>query len=164
MNDCPRFGEELSDVALGRAPSDALCEHLAQCSACTAQLERRCALAARMDAAVQALVRAQPSGRSEDIAARARVAQPQAQNRQWPVLVAGAAIAASLALIFGLRMLPPHSPSTANIVGLMQWHSPTASLLEPQGSILHAPLRDRWFAPATTPSHFEPSPGDRDGT
>ena len=166
MNACSAFGEELSDVALGSAPSEALSAHLAQCSACTALLARQRALAARMDAAVHALVSTQPERLPENIVARIRFARPQSQhqNRPWAGIAACAAIAASLALIFGLRGWEPHAPTGANVVGITQWHSPTAALLEPQGSILHSPLRDRWFDPATRPSHSEPSPGETHGT
>lgn len=164
MSRCAELRDELADVALGGQAGDGLSSHLAQCPACVAELERQRALVQRMDAAVRALVQAQPPARIlEGVAARVRGAQPQPWRRPWIGIAAGAAIAASVAIIFGLRALQPQTPAS-NIVALETWRSPTASLLESHGSVLQAPLRDVWFDFASKPSHSEPSPGESHGT
>jgi anti-sigma factor RsiW len=165
MNRCAAMSEELTEVALGRRASEALSSHLEECRACAAELERQRVLGQRMDAVVGALVRVEPPERLlEDITARARSARVQPWS--WPraVIAVGAAIAASVAVVFGLRGLQPHTTPGPSVVALTAWRSPTASLLEPQGSVLQAPLRDVWFDPGPRPSHSEPSPGETHGT
>lgn len=164
MSRCGELRDELADVALGGQAGDALSRHLAECPACAAELERQQALARRMDAAVRTLVQAQPPARMlEGVATRVRVAQRRPARRAWGAIAAGAAIAASVALIFGLRALQPQAP-VAGVVALTHWRSPTASLLEPRGSVLRAPLGDVWFDFSSRPSHSEPSPGESHGT
>ncbi len=159
MNHCDEMKDALAEVALGEQPSETLAAHLAECAACTARLERQRALAQRMDAAVLALVRAQPAERlQEDIAARFRLAAPGSRRRQRSWIAAGAALAASIALFLGVRGLQPHTTPIPNTVALTQWRSPTAVLLEPLNGVRHAPSRDG--SPSGSPStHSQRAPG-----
>jgi anti-sigma factor RsiW len=138
---------ELAEVALGAAPSEALSLHLSECRACAAELERQRALARRMEVAVNALARSQvPSRLFESITARARSTQrSQPWSGAWRGAALGAALAASaIGLIFALRA--PQSPVKPDAASaLAAWRSPTGALLEPRGSVLASPLYDVWF-------------------
>jgi anti-sigma factor RsiW len=167
MNHCEAMSDELIEVALGRPASEALRTHLEECSACAAELERQRALAGRMDAAVNALVRSQPPSRLlASIAARARnTPQTQRWNRALPRAAVVAALVASIAgLIFGFRAMHPAATPASSTAALAAWRSPTAVLLKPRGSVLHAPLRDIWFDPKLSPSRSQRTQGDTHAT
>jgi len=165
MNDCSAMREQLADVALGRPAGEALSSHLRECGACAAEVERLRALALRMDTAVHEWVRAEPPESLMDgVAARVRDAAPNPWGRRWPGIAVGVGLAASVALALGLRALEPPAAQGPNIIALTAWRSPTASLLELHGSVLHAPLRDPWFDAGPRPSRSQPTPGERHGT
>jgi anti-sigma factor RsiW len=133
MNHCSEFREHLEDVALGVAPAPSLSRHLAECAACAAELERQRALVQRLDAAVNAIVRAQPPPQLHAGVAARITAAPVSRRRAMGLRIAAfAAIAAALILGIGFRTLerPPAPPS--ELSALTAWHSPTASLLDPE--------------------------------
>ncbi|HEY5096294.1 MAG TPA: hypothetical protein VII69_14370 [Candidatus Eremiobacteraceae bacterium] len=166
MNRCTALSEELTDVGLGRRASEALTSHLADCPSCAAELERRRALALRMDAAVSGLVGSQPPAwLIESIAARARSAQPpRVLNGTWPDTAVVSALAASvIAVIIGLRAMLP-TAMQHDSAALSAWRSPTAALMEPRGSVLSAPLHDFWFDVEPSPSRSKPTPGESHAT
>lgn len=135
--------DELAEVALGNAASDALSIHVRECAACVAELERQRALAQRMDLAVNVLVRSEPPPRLlESIAARARSEQrPQPWIGTWRRVAVVAALAtAVIGLMFGLRERQPPAASGADVAALIAWRSPTDAFLERRGSVLEAPL------------------------
>jgi hypothetical protein len=162
MNHCESLRDALEDAALGCTPSEALVAHIAQCSSCTAELDRRRALAFGIDAAVVAIVNAQPSSRlAERIIAQTRNApQIPPSNRAWPRIAVGVALAASVtALIIGLRETTPPATHDHDLSALSAWHSPTATLMMARGSVLAAPLRDSWFEGEPETSLTRPTPG-----
>jgi hypothetical protein len=162
MNHCEMMSDALDDAALGRIASESLRVHLVQCSACTAELERRRALAGRIDAAVVAIVSSQPSSRlPARIAAQIRgAAQTGPSIGIWPRIAVGAALAASVAtLIVGVRAIPPPATHNHELSTLSAWRSPTSALMAPRGSIIAAPLRDTWFDAEPGTSHTGPMPG-----
>jgi len=162
MSACETLRDELAEVALGAPPSETLRSHLETCDACDAELERLRALAQHIDEAVCALVRATPPEKLlDDVLARARSSQAgMPRLLRTGVAVGAAAIAASIAIVFGVRGIQPHNPQVANVAGLTSWHSPTAMLLKPHDSVLFAPLRDPRFDIDTTPSHTKRSLGE----
>jgi anti-sigma factor RsiW len=145
MNACHSVASALDDAALGAPASRALATHLVTCAACAAHLERRRALAQRIDRMVGDIVRAEPpAGFAERVAARRSAAQPRRWSRVWLIAPAGLALAAAL-LIFvttigGVRGTPP----VASVAAISTWRSPTASLLVSRSSVLGTPftLRD----------------------
>jgi len=149
--------DELADIAIGGTASQGASDHLSECAACAAELERYRALARRMDAAVNALVRSQPSSRLlQRVAAWAESTErPQPPRRAWTGVAAGAALAASLiALMFGLRASRPPMTPGADSAALAAWRSPTSALLKPHGTVLEAPLHDAWFNVDQRPSRL----------
>jgi anti-sigma factor RsiW len=185
MNDCVGLRKELAEAALGQPASEALSRHLEECAACATELQRQRELVQRIDAAVAILVRGEPSAKLlEAIRARTRGvpragsteldagragardsgAEPRAWSRRWAGITAGAAIAASVAMIIGLQVLRLHVSPVSSAVALTAWRSPTAALLELHGSVLHAPLRDVWFDPHGSAAHSKPLPGGTHGT
>ena len=152
MNRCGKMREQIADVALGAASSEPLTLHLAECAACSAELERQRLLVQRVDLAVETLVRAEPPSRLlEGIITRAQGTRaPRPWFGGWrgvAVSVAFAAVIAGLSL--GLRASGWMSRQDAAAV--MAWRSPTAALLEPLGNVVVAPLDDSW-------SHFKLTP------
>jgi anti-sigma factor RsiW len=172
MSRCDALRDELADAALGQPASEALRRHLEECEHCAPELQRQHALVQRMDAAVSGLVRAEPRAkllesvqeRTQRAGPLAGEAGPRTWSRQWVGIAAGAAIAASLAVAVGVHVLRPHATPVSSAVAVTTWRSPTAALLEPHGSVLHAPLRDIWFDLGSGQSHSKPSPGDTHGT
>jgi anti-sigma factor RsiW len=134
MNHCPEFREHLEDAALGDAPAPEFTRHLAECPACTAELARQRALVQRIDAAVHAVVRAQPPSQLHaGVAARLTAARPSFWNAgRVRAAVLAAAVAAALTFGIGLRALDHPSAPAPDVTALTSWHSPTASLLDPE--------------------------------
>jgi anti-sigma factor RsiW len=162
MSHCESMNDALDDAALGDSVNESLRIHLAQCCACTAELERRRALARRIDEAVVALANAQPaSALPQRIGAQIRSAsQKRTPNRVWPRIAIGAALAASIAgFVVGLRAVPPPAAHGHELSALSSWRSPTGALMESRGSVLVAPLRDTWFNAGPATSHPQPTPG-----
>lgn len=142
------YQDELGDVALGRPASDALAIHLRECGDCVAQLERQRALAHRMDVALNALVRSEPSpALIASITARVRRSvRPRPWFAAWPRAAIGAAFAVAVCgVLFGLRTMQSPAPAVSGAAALTAWRSPTSALLKPHGSVLEAPLQDIWF-------------------
>lgn len=149
MNDCGAMNAELAEVALGNAASKEFDTHLRECPACTAELERRRALARRMDAAVNVLVRAEPPSRLlESINLRARSTRRRQQwIGPWQRVALGAVLVAGvIGLMFGLRGLQPPVARGADVAALTAWRSPTRMLLQRRGSVLDVPLDRVTFA------------------
>jgi anti-sigma factor RsiW len=172
MTGCDAMREDLVEAALGQPASETLRSHLDECEACVAELERQRALAQRMDAAVGRFVSTEPPAKLlEGVRARARITRSQdgstqqrSWRRRWAGISVGAAIAASLVLMVGVQLLRHHPISGSSAVALTAWRSPTAALLVPLGSVLHAPLRDVWFDPSGRRAHSKPLPGGTHGT
>jgi anti-sigma factor RsiW len=166
MSHCDELREEILEVALGATPSETLRSHLETCIACKTELARQRALAQQMDEAVYNVVRATPPEKMFDsVMARALSSEPRMRRSPWVGVAAGAtAIAASLIVLFGLRAFQPHTSPVTSDVALTSWHSPTAALLRPHGSVLFTPLRDPRFDIESTPSHTKHSLGETHGT
>jgi anti-sigma factor RsiW len=172
MSRCDALRGELADAALGQPVSEPLRSHLGECDICAAELQRQRALVQRMDAAVGRLVRAEPPAkllkavreRTRRAGPLAGEARPRSWSRQRVGIAAGAAIAACLAIAVGVNVLRPHGTPVSSAIAVTAWRSPTAVLLEPRGSVLHAPLRDIWFDLGSGLSHSKPSPGETHGT
>lgn len=138
MNRCARLRDDLEDVALGAAATPELSRHLAECSACAAELERQRALLQRIDAAVHAVVRAEPPAQlPAGVAARLTATRRPAiwnARRPWYAALAVATVAALL-VSFGFRVLEPPPVSQTELSALTAWRSPTASLLAPIATV-----------------------------
>jgi anti-sigma factor RsiW len=164
MSPCTQHAAEIADVALGATPGPALSLHLDECPACTRELARQRALARRIAAAVNALVRAEPPSdlaarivtrlRVNDSASSAfRKPRPAIRNARPTILVGATLAAAVLAAFFLLRsVLPPNSNSNTNAAAIVHWHSPTSSLLESRISVRMQPHSLR-VTPAKPHSH-----------
>jgi anti-sigma factor RsiW len=137
MTSCTAFASALDDVALGMMPSSVLAAHLCTCAACATQLERRRALAQRIDGALGAYVRAEPSPRlAERIATRAWAQRPRRRRPVWLGVSAGVALVAGvLVFVFapGGGRVPVHP---TDVAALVAWRSPTASLLVSRNDVL----------------------------
>jgi hypothetical protein len=129
MNTCTAFSADIEDVALGIEPSDALRDHLRTCEACARELDRRRALAMRIDGAVAALVRREPRHAiGSGLTAMPRSSMWRSWAAEPAVWIAAAAVI--VAFFFAGRMFaPPPADPTAS--ALVRWKSPTSSLLSP---------------------------------
>jgi anti-sigma factor RsiW len=141
MTTCTAWASEIDDVALGVAPSSAFDAHLHACAACAEHLERRRALAQRIDGALGVYVRAEPSARlAERIATLAWAQRPRHRRPTWLGLPVGAALAAGL-LIFvyalGGGRVAVHP---TDVAAMDAWRSPTASLLVSSSNVLGSPF------------------------
>jgi anti-sigma factor RsiW len=158
MTACKALREDIDDAALGERISDELQVHLRDCTACTMDLERRRALAGRMDAAVHRFVREQPPAQllSSTIASVRRAQPSRPWTRVWPpAAIATALVASIIGVTIGVHAIHPATTRGADAPTLATWHSPTAELLDERGSILEAPLRDRWFDPRPQNFHSQ---------
>lgn len=134
MNPCLDLHEQLEEVALGAVPAPELSRHLAECPACAAEVERQRALLARIDAAVHAVVRAEPPPQlPAGVAARLTAARRPAV-RPWYAALAAAALVALIASV-GLHALVRPPVSSSELSALTAWRSPTDSLLAPLGAV-----------------------------
>lgn len=157
------YGDELDEVALGKPASDEFSAHLRACRDCAGQLERRRALAQRMDAAVNALVRCEPSpALLASITARVRRTEPaRPWFEAWPRAAIGAAVAVAVfGVLFGLRTMQSPPPAASAAAALTAWRSPTSALLKPHGSVLDAPLHDLWFDPEPRHTRLQRTSGE----
>jgi hypothetical protein len=151
MSPCTEHAAEIADVALGAAPGPALRRHLDECAPCAQGLARQRALARRLDAAVDLLVRAEPppelAGRivtrvrlTDSARPGFRKARPAIRIARPTTLIWATLAAVVLAAFFLVRsVLPPTSNSTANAAAIVHWHSPTSSLLESRISVRMQP-------------------------
>jgi anti-sigma factor RsiW len=142
MNDCSAFAAQIDDVALGDAPGSALAAHLVTCADCATELERKRALAQRIDRAVGAYVRAEPPPDLAERIASGRSGPPPARawRARWIGIPAGIALAAALLLLF-LSQAGLRSPQRgADIAAIAAWRSPTVSLLVSRGNVLGTPF------------------------
>jgi anti-sigma factor RsiW len=142
MKTCIALASAIDDAALGATPSDALIAHVATCSACASRLERRRALAQRIDGAVQAYVRAElPPGLGGRNGARPSAQRPSRWRTVWLGVPAGVALAAALFVFVashgGTRIT---TARPADIAALAAWRSPTASLLVSRSNVLDTPF------------------------
>jgi anti-sigma factor RsiW len=138
MTTCTAWASAIDDVALGVAPSSAFATHLHTCAACAEQLERRRALAQRIDGALGAYVRAEPPARlAERIATLVWAKRSRHRRRAWLVGIPVVAALAAGLLIFvdalggGRAVIHP-----TDVAALEAWRSPTASLLVSRNSVL----------------------------
>lgn len=128
MTYCRERDDALCGLAAG-GDDDALLAHLQQCEGCAAELERRRALMARIDAAAREIA-AVPAP-AITIAAR----QPPRWNARYAFAACAAAIVLAVIILAG--RMPQRTPPAQSIV---TWHSPTANLLRSTVSIVNAPL------------------------
>jgi hypothetical protein len=120
----------LDDAALGAELPETVRVHLLGCRDCAAELERRHALARRLDTLVAARANAQlPSDLGSRVLAQiqrdARV-RPSARAVWRPVAAAFVLAVIAFAILARTAFAPP--PLAAPLVS---WQSPTAGLLEP---------------------------------
>jgi anti-sigma factor RsiW len=153
MKTCIVLASAIDDAALGATSSDALMEHLANCAACAARLERRRALARRIDHAVESYVRVElPPGLPDRIGARVTGRRPPRWRGVWLGVPALVALRAGLMIFVSL-----HGTRTttrpADIAALAAWRSPTASLLVSRSNVLDQPFTLRGVRAATDRFH-----------
>lgn len=142
MKACTTIASALDDVALGAHPSHALATHLKTCPACAAQLERKRAIAERIDRGIVTAVRAElPPGVAERIAARTSFRRPQRRRFVWLGVPAAMAFACAILIFVSLVDNRRTSLHPTDVGAFTAWHSPTASLLISRGNVLRTPLR-----------------------
>jgi anti-sigma factor RsiW len=137
MTACPKWKDELLDLALGLPPSRELEEHLKECLACSEALAEFRRGRERMDEAVLKLVpRAEPSAafraqlmaRLEEAPAR----QPAWSGWAWVLTAAAWFAVISAWLVFSNRSRRTPKERERILVSseaLVAWQSPTGSLL-----------------------------------
>ena len=130
MNRCASTRTFLDDAALGGELPETVRVHLRTCGECAAELERRHALARRLDTLVAARANAQlPADLGARVLAQiqrdARV-RPRSRILWRPVAAAFVLAVVAFAILARTAFAPP--PLAAPLVS---WQSPTAGLLEP---------------------------------
>ncbi|MBV8170319.1 MAG: hypothetical protein JO219_00115 [Candidatus Eremiobacteraeota bacterium] len=138
MNACDRFRQILDDVAAGATADADLSAHLQTCDECAQELQRKRALMERIDGAVQRwIAQAPPSDIAERVMIRTRAS---AQARMPAALPLSAGIAAALALVVASYVGMRHAPVASTPQqrqSVLDWNSPTATLLAPSGSVFN---------------------------
>jgi len=141
MTTCTAFASALDDVALGATPTKALARHMTTCAACATQLERRRALARRIDGAVGAYVRAEPPpALAERIASRATVPRARRWRPVWLGVPVGVALAAGVLVFVYALGAGRGAVHPTDVAALDAWRSPTASLLVSRSNVLGTPF------------------------
>jgi anti-sigma factor RsiW len=152
MKTCIVLASAIDDAALGATPSRALTAHVATCAACAARLERRRALARRIDLGVESYVRVElPPGLPDRIGARVSVQRPVRRRAVWLGLPALVALVAGLFIFVSLHGTRTTARPT-DIAALSAWRSPTASLLV-SGNVLTTPFTLRGVRAGTGRFH-----------
>jgi hypothetical protein len=127
MNACPKWREELIDLALGQSPGRALEAHLADCAGCSQALEVWRQKAAQVDAGIQKLTAADPRAHGpERILAQI---QEFAPDKPFYGRVALAALILTVSLVVVLYRPAPPKKVPFPVMALSTWRSPTESLL-----------------------------------
>jgi hypothetical protein len=161
MTSCSIYRDQLADAALGERISDQLTMHLRDCHGCRVELELQRAIAQRMDAVVNQLVREQPPWQllPSTLASVRRVKRPLPWTRAWPAAIGTALAASIIGVTIGVREIHPAATLGTDAARLAAWHSPTGALLQPRDSVLQTPLRDVWFDPKPKTLHSQHTPG-----
>lgn len=135
MNPCPEWHEEILDLALGVAPSDALRAHFSGCEACAAALWEFRERAARIDEGVRALARGEPSAfLASRILVQAATRPPfSTWSARFRLALAAFALIALVTTgvhaVRGSIERQRTEAAQAAARNISSWHSPTEALL-----------------------------------
>jgi len=159
MKSCEQWLPELTEQALGAAPSVALAKHLQECSACSAAFLKLKTRANQIDSTLQQLVSAEPSADATHriLAQLPQRLRPDAWWSSRRVAVFAFAVlliaAVSLSAVWQQRKQRADTERTLSAAAsLSNWKSPTQDLLHSSYDALEAapPRLGDYFYPLNT--------------
>ena len=159
MKSCEQWLPELTEQALGAAPSVALAKHLQECSACSAAFLKLKTRANQIDSTLQQLVSAEPSADATHriLAQLPQRLRPDAWWSSRKVAVFAFAVlliaAVSLSAVWQQRKQRADTERTLSAAAsLSNWKSPTQDLLHSSYDALEAapPRLGDYFYPLNT--------------